>query len=257
MRHLSRCLITTAALSIAAPVFAEGGASIDEANVKLIEAYESVRVSKIPDGIYLRSVNDPDDIIWERLPEYRVAMNPAPSVHESVDLRVNYDAETTYLNMTLARTSDRFYVRLRWIDETRDTVSAFNRFRDGVAVQFSLGDDETSYIMGDGPDGAVNIWYWRSDDNSVQNLAAGGPGSTTTLDEQPVSGDSMYEVNDADPNEWVVVMSRPIKAEGKHDSSFERDMVPMAFALWQGTEQQRDGLKSVSEGWILANMSSD
>lgn len=251
---------TFATLTAAALCLAPGLAtaeSLAEANVKLIEADESVQVSKIPDGIYLRSVNDPDDIIWERLPEYRVAMNPAPAVHESVDLRVNYDAETSYLNMTLARTSDRFYVRLRWVDESRDTATSFDRFRDGVAVQFSLGDSDTSYIMGDGPDSAVNIWYWRSDNNTVQNLAAGGPGSTTTLDQQSVSGDSMYMMNDGDPNEWVVVMSRPIDAAAEHDASFSGDMVPMAFAVWQGAEQQRDGLKSVSDGWILADLSSE
>jgi len=246
----------TAAAWLAAAAHA-AAQTLPEANVKLIEAGDSVKVSTIPDGIYLRSTNDPDDIIWERLPEYRVTMLPAPAVHESVELRVNYDAEETFLYMTLAKTSERFYVRLRWVDDTRDTATAYNRFRDGAAVQFSLGDDATSYIMGDGPDSAVNIWYWRSDSNTVQNLAAGGPGSTTMLDEQPVTGDAMYDNNDGDPNEWTVVMSRPIAAEGAHTASLDRDIVPMAFALWQGAEQQRDGLKSVSDGWILLDMAAD
>ncbi len=247
-------LVALAALTV--PTFC-AAQTLAESNVKLIEAYDSVKVSTIPEGIYLRSTNDPDDIIWERLPEYRVAMNPAPGVHESVDLRVNYDADTTQLYMTLAKTSERFYVRLRWVDETRDTATDFDRFRDGAAVQFSLGDDETSYLMGDGPDSAVNIWYWRSDNNTVQNLAAGGPGSTTMLDEQPVTGDAMYMTNDGDPNEWVVVMSRPLAAEGEYNASLERDSVPMAFAVWQGAEGQRDGFKTVSDGWILLDMSAD
>lgn len=247
-------LVTIAALSMPTFCIAQ---SLAEANVKLIEAYDSVKVSTIPDGIYLRSTNDPDDIIWERIPEYRVAMNPAPSVHESVDLRVNYDAETTQLYMTLAKTTERFYVRLRWVDETRDTETSLDRFRDGAAVQFSLGDEDTSYLMGDGPERAVNIWYWRSDDNSVQNLAAGGPGSTTMLSEQPVTGDAMYINNDGDPNEWVVVMSRPIAAVGEYTASLDRGSVPMAFAVWQGAEGERDGLKTVSDGWILLDMSAD
>lgn len=246
----------TAFAMLSTPTLSEAQ-SLAEANVKLLEAYDTVKVSTIPDGIYLRTVNDPDDTIWERLPEYRVSMSPAPAVHESVDLRVDYDAEASYLNMTLAKTSERFYVRLRWVDDTRDTDTAFDRFRDGAAVQFSLGDDETSYLMGNGPDSAVNIWYWRSGGNTVQNLAAGGPGSTTMLEEQPVSGGSRYSDNDDDPNEWTVVMSRPIEAQGAHDFSLTRDVVPMAFALWQGAELQRDGLKSVSDGWILLDMTSD
>ncbi|MCV3273026.1 ethylbenzene dehydrogenase-related protein [Roseobacter sinensis] len=249
--------VTLATLAILAAPTISTAQTLAEANVKLLEPYDTVKVSKIPDGIYLRSINDPDDIIWERLPEYRVEMNPAFAAHESVELRINYDAETTQLYMTLARTSERFYVRLRWVDDTRDTATTFGRFRDGAAVQFSLGDDETSPVMGDGPENAVNIWYWRADDNSVQNLAAGGPGSTTLLDEQPVTGEAMYFENDGDPNEWVVVMSRALVSEGAHTASFDRDIVPMGFAIWQGAEQQRDGLKTVLDGWVLLDMSAD
>ncbi len=250
-------LATLATMAVLAVPTNATAQTLAEANVKLLAPYDTVKVSKIPEGIFLRSTNDPDDIIWERLPEYRVEMNPAFAAHESVELRINYDDETTQLYMTLAKTSERFYVRLRWVDETRDTATSFERFRDGAAVQFSLGNDETSPVMGDGPDSAVNIWYWRSDDNSVQNLAAGGPGSTTMLDEQPVTGDAMYFDNAGDPNEWVVVMSRPLASEGPHTASFDRDIVPMSFAIWQGTEQQRDGLKSVLDGWVLLDMSSE
>jgi DMSO reductase family type II enzyme heme b subunit len=228
--------------------------SIVEANTALLEAGDKVTASRIPDGIYLRNTNDPDDIIWERLPEYRVSMAPAPAVHQSVELRVNYDAEAIPVYLNLARTSDRFYVRMRWRDDSQDAVTTLNRFRDGAAVQFSLGDDDTSYIMGTGPDAPVNIWYWRSDNGAVQNLAAGGPGSTTTLDTQPVSGDAVYMDNDGDPNEWVVVMSRPIAAAGAHNAALDRADVPMAFAIWQGSEGQRDGFKSVSDGWILVSL---
>ncbi|MDP5220196.1 dimethylsulfide dehydrogenase [Ruegeria sp. 2205SS24-7] len=248
------CLTALALLSTPLIAVSE---TLADANVKLLEAYDGVKVSTIPDGIYLRRVNDPDDIIWERLPEYRVSMSPAPAVHESVELRVNYEAEPSFLYMTLARTSERFYVRLRWVDDTPNAATAFDKFRDGAAVQFALGSDDTSYVMGDGPDSAVNIWYWLPGGNTVQNLAAGGPGSTTVLDEQPVSGDSQYINNEGDPNEWTVVMSRPIQSEGAHNASLTRDTVPIAFAVWQGADKERDGLKRVSDGWILLDMTSE
>ena len=68
----------------------------------------------------------------------------------------------------------------------------------------------------------MNIWYWRSDNGAVQNLAAGGPGSTTMLDNQPVSGAAQYIERDGDPNEWTVVMSRPIPVTGDYEVSFRR-----------------------------------
>ncbi|MEM7685148.1 MAG: ethylbenzene dehydrogenase-related protein [Paracoccaceae bacterium] len=243
--------LALSAMLSAAPALSE---SITEANTALLEAGDEVIASRIPDGIYLRNTNDPDDIIWERLAEYRVVMSPAPAVHESVELRVDYDAEAIPVYLQIARTSDRFYVRMRWRDDSKDTATRMNRFRDGAAIQFSLADDETSYIMGTGPEEPVNIWYWRPDDGSVTNLAAGGPGSTTVLDTQPVSGTALYQENPGDPNEWVVVMSRPLEAAGEHNASFNRERIPMAFAIWQGADGQRDGFKSVSDGWILVDM---
>lgn len=249
MRKTPLALILAATLT--APATAE---TITEANTALLEAGDEVTASRIPDGIYLRNTNDPDDVIWDRLTEYRVLMSPAPAVHESVELRVDYEAEPIPVYLQLARTSERFYVRMRWRDDSKDTQTRVNRFRDGAAIQFSLGDDETSYLMGTGPEEPVNIWYWRPDDGSVTNLAAGGPGSTTVLDTQPVSGAALYQENSGDPNEWVVVMSRPIEADGQHNASFARDRIPMAFAIWQGADGQRDGYKSVSDGWILVGM---
>lgn len=233
------------------------GDSIVEANVKALEAGDMVAVSRIPDGVYLRSVDDPDDAIWERLPEYRTHLLPAPPVHPSVELRLDENDSGREVYFSLARTAERFYVRLRWRDETRDVATLHDRFRDGAAVQFAVGDEATSYIMGTGPEEPVNIWYWRSDANSVESLAAGGPGSTTRLEEQPVSGDSRYQLGEETAaNQWVVVMSRPIAAAGEHQVSFERAQVPIAFALWEGSDGQRDGLKSVSEDWILVDLAA-
>lgn len=252
MKYLSRLCATALFLS-AAPAMAE---NITEGNVRLIESGDTVRVAKIPDNVYLRSVNDPDDIIWERLPEYRVETQVAPGVHESVDLRIDYDQEGYDLFFIPARTSDRLYMRMRWRDASRDTTTSRTQFRDGVAVQFSLGDDDTDYVMGTGPDAPVNIWYWRSDKNAAYSLAAGGPGSTTILPDQPVSGDSMYtEKSRPEVNEWTVVMSRPWSAEGEYQVNLDRDTVPVAFAVWQGKDGQRDGLKNVSDGWVLLDVS--
>ncbi len=258
--RLRQALFTATAAGLLLALGHSAGASdsLVDANIKLIEAGESVQAARIPDGIYLRSVNDPDDIIWQHLPEYRAKLMPAPPVHESVDLRYDYEDEGQNVYFNVARTSDRFYVRLRWHDATRDTVTRSDRFRDGAAVQFAIGDAETSYIMGSGPEEPVNIWYWRSDRNDVQNLAAGGPGSTTMLDQQPVSGASLYLPDeDAAANQWILVMSRPIQAEGDYQVSFDRKQVPIAFALWEGHKDQRDGLKNVSEDWILVDLSGE
>lgn len=239
----------------AAPAAAE---SIVEANVLKLEAGDIVGVSRIPDGVYLRRANDPDDIIWERLPEYRVELTMAPPWHESVDLRYDEDAPSQYVYVNFARTADRFYVRLRWRDASRDAQTTLDRFRDGVAVQFAIGGDETSSVMGSDAEEPVNIWYWRADSDQIESLAAGGPGSTTHLDAQPVSGASLYQPGETSAsNQWVVVMSSPLQSAGEHQVSFDRAQVPVAFALWQGGDGERDGLKRVSDDWILVDLAAE
>ncbi|WP_111430742.1 dimethylsulfide dehydrogenase [Rhodobacteraceae bacterium DSL-40] len=247
-----RISVIAAALLAAQPLAAQ---SLNEGNIKLIEPGDTVPVTKIPDKIFLRTINDPDDIIWMRVPEYRVDMALAPPVHPSVEIRYSEDYPQQNLVFQLARTSDRFYVRLRWADPTKNISTERDKFRDGAAIEFSDNDEYTSYMMGDSPESAVNIWYWHPDDNHVESLAAGGPGSITRLDEQPVTGGSAYTTgSNPDDSEWIVVMSRPLKDEGQYQVSFDRDTIPVAFAIWQGADKQRDGLKLVSADWIIADM---
>jgi dimethylsulfide dehydrogenase subunit gamma len=253
-----RISCATLALLIATTTLPAAADTLAEANIKLIEPGESVPVSKIPDGIFLRTVNDPDDIIWARIPEYRVEMALAPPVHPSVEIRYVDDYPTENLVFQLARTSDRFYVRLRWLDETENVATKRDKFRDGAAIEFSSGDDYVSYMMGSGAEETVNIWYWHPEGDRVESLAAGGPGSITRLEEQPVTGGSEYATGaNADDSEWIVVMSRPLVTDGAHQISFERETIPVAFAVWQGADDQRDGLKLVSQDWIIAELTPD
>lgn len=261
MRSVSfACAVSLAAgLTLAALHAAAPGLAAEAVNpaVHPIQTEAKVPVARIPDGVFLRTGDDPLDDIWNRLPAYRLMLDPAPPVHPSVQLRYDPTTPPRALYITPARTSERLYLRLRWPDENRDDVIKHGRFQDAAAVQFALGDTETSFVMGSGPDAPVNIWYWAADDDRVESLGAGGPGSSTRLDRQPVSGGGQYIAGDGSgAGQWVVVMSRAIgpvdsgQGERGHQVTFDRAEVPAAFALWQGANGERDGFKSVSLGWI-------
>lgn len=228
-------------------------------NVTDVSPGDTVKVSRIPGTIYLRTQNDPDDLIWDRLPIYRTDLYTAPPVHASVILRFDQSTalEPKHLYFQVARSDDRFYIRLRWKDATEDRATTVDRFRDGVAVQYAINGPDTSFMMGSGPDNPVNIWYWQSDKQQVDNLAAGGYGSTTRLPEQSVAGASSY-ITDAivQDNQWHVVMSRPLKVEGEQQVDLSRDSIPVVFALWEGHQDQRDGDKRVSANWIMLDNSN-
>ena len=251
-----KLLAISAALSvlIGPCAFAQQPTTEADPTVMDVRAGETVHASQLPERIYLRDANDPDDIIWARIPAYRTFLSAAPPVHPSTALRFD-PKEGVNLYFQVARTSERLYVRLRWQDPTPNRKTSVDAFSDGAAIQWALNGADTSYIMGSGPQKPVNIWYWRADHEAVENLAAGGFGSTTHLPVQPVTGKALYEAkrNERD-SEWHVVMSRPLVSQGKHQANLQKGTIPMAFALWQGEEGQRDGNKRVSHGWILLNV---
>lgn len=219
-----------------------------------VHAGQTVHASQLPERIYLRDDDDPEDIIWARIPAFRTFLSAAPPVHRSTALRFE-PKEGVNLYFQVARTSQRLYVRMRWKDATESRKTTVDAFSDGVAVQWALNGADTSYMMGSGPQKPVNIWYWRADRGEVENLAAGGFGSTTHLPEQPVTGKALYNARqNGRDSEWHVVMSRHLASQGKYQADLKKGTIPVAFALWQGEESQRDGNKRVSHGWILVNV---
>lgn len=248
MRRLRSALLVT---GLVAAGLVQADHSEKNPNVIEVSAGDTVKVSRIPDNIYLRIQDDPDDLIWDRLPLYRTGLLSAPPVHPSVQLRFDPAAEPKHLYFQVARSSERFYIRLRWKDASEDRATTVDKFRDGVAIQYAIKGPETSYMMGAGQDYPVNIWYWRADYDRVENLAAGGFGSTTSLKEQDVSGASDYIQEEIkQDSEWHVVMSRPLKVKGSHQVNLMRDSIPIVFALWEGAKNQRDGNKRITHNWI-------
>lgn len=257
-RHrLLTCLaLIGAALSsaIAPLALAQQPMTPADPTVREVDAGDTIHAAQLPDHIYLRSVNDPDSIVWDRIPTYRTFLTAAPPVHPSTRLRFE-PKEGEHLYFQFARTAERFYVRLRWQDPTQNRKTTVNEFRDGAAIEFALNGVDTSYMMGSGPKKPVNIWYWHPDRDQVEDLAAGGYGSTTSLPQQSVSGRATYHVQrNSRDNEWHLVMSRKLDSPGDYQVGLQQGTIPVAFAVWQGAEDQRDGNKRVSHSWILVDL---
>ena len=193
----------------------------------------------------------PENGLWREAQEYSMELGMAPPVHQSINLR--YDPATPAIPVYVRAATDgvNLYLRMRWPDASENTATSRSDFADGAAVQFALDNPATasgpttSFMMG-APDGPVNIWYWKAGQEQTQNLAAGGFGSTTRLDSAGLTSSSVYRSS----GEWVVVFSRPLHAEGDFQVPLGTGQTSMAFALWQGGQKQRDGLKHVSMGWV-------
>jgi len=191
-------------------------------------------------------LGEPENAAWRDAQEYSMELGMAPPVHPSVNLR--YDATAAPVKVFLRAATDgkKLYLRMRWADNSENTATSRTDFADGAAVQFALGDaGSTSFMMG-AANGPVNIWYWKAGQTQPQNLAAGGFGSTTRLDGAGLASSGVYR----GAGEWVVVFSRPLDARGEYQVVLDKGQADMSFALWQGEQKQRDGLKHVSMGWV-------
>ncbi len=217
---------------------------------KMIKPGDTIGISMVESE---SNFGDLSSKAWHALPQYQLDLGMAPPVHPSVMLRHTPDAETIPLIFSLASDGKNFNVYIRWPDTTHNEINAYNQFSDAAAIQFALyGGEQTSYMMGT-PKAPVNIWYWKGGSDLAQDLAAGGFGSTTLLDSQNVTVSSNYSENEQ--GEWSVVFSRPLAGDGEFQAILDGEQpIYMSFALWQGDENQRDGLKRTSANWVTVQM---
>jgi hypothetical protein len=187
------------------------------------------------------------------------------------------------LSVRAVHWEDRLFVMLEWVDLTPDHFSdRVEAFTDSAAIQFpAVAGSAVPYICMGQADQAVNIWHWRSDQErerpglptngyvdlypstddiyfparaaanplsqsngrtAVQNLVAGGFGTLTATNNGGLEGRGVHV-----GSRWSVVFSRAFESSGGLQPNFSTAApVDVSFAVWDGSRQERDGIKSVS-----------
>lgn len=223
---------------------------------------------------------DPDAGVWDRAPAVETPMTAQAVAYPFgggsvpvMDVRALHDGDTLFL-------------RVEWEDDTLDdTTIRAEDFSDGVAVEFPAeGASSVPAVCMGQADAGVNIWQWRADragnlpqdapelhpdayvdlypstddlyfparnvgnpqaatdGPAVQNLVAQGFGTLEPAADQPVSGTGRWE-----DNRWSVVLARPFDAGADTQPTFTTSgEIDVAFAVWNGSEEDRNGQKSVS-----------
>ncbi|MDP2809257.1 MAG: ethylbenzene dehydrogenase-related protein [Rhodocyclaceae bacterium] len=183
----------------------------------------------------------PDAAVWKKAPAAQVALQPAFAGHPSV---VGTPV-TQKLTAQAVRSGDQLYVRLAWSDSTDNTaIKDTAQFVDGAAVQFPVnGKAATTPFMGDA-NNAVNVWQWRADGHT-QNLVAKGFGTGMA-----VPSEGLKSAHVRTDGGWAVVLTRPLKVGPDEGASLSgKGAMPIAFAAWDGANQERDGFKAVTLEW--------
>ena len=112
-----------------------------------------------------------------------------------------------------------------------------------VAVDYYPFEDEPEFY----PAAASGNIVARADrTTNADNLLAGSFGTLTAADEQTVAGQGQW-----DDGTWSVVFSRKLTAGEEYAQFAEGDSTNVAFAVWDGANAERDGMKSVSQFMTL------
>lgn len=182
---------------------------------------------------------DPDHPAWESAPAIPVALETAFPGHPSI----SGTALTQTAEVRALATPKGLALRVEWADPSMDDRKTQHRFADGVAVQFARDGkiDTTPYMGSAGRH--VNIWYWNAAKNAAENLWADGFGTLTRMQTQDVTASGRH----AD-GKWCVTFFRSWKSKEARASNLQGAR-PVAFAVWNGANDERDGFKAVTMQW--------
>jgi hypothetical protein len=86
---------------------------------------------------------------------------------------------------------------------------------------------------------------------AADNLLAGSFGTLTPAEDQIVQGKGVWE-----DGRWLVVFARDLTTDGEYAQFAEGGSANVAFAVWDGDSDERDGMKSVSQ-FLTLDVSSE
>lgn len=152
---------------------------------------------------------------------------------------------TTSIEVQALRRGDWLYWRISWVDSTEDSrIQDIVQFADAVAVQVPVEAAQRPYICMGQRTGPVNIIYWRADINKAESLVSGTYGTLSPYPLVEVMGRGSYQ-----NGRWTVVLARALG----QDPAWQVPQASIAFAVWNGADEQRGGRKSASN-WLTLDL---
>jgi hypothetical protein len=199
---------------------------------------------------------DPAAAGWEAARPTAVLLNRTPRIYRTEPVR---ERPVPALEVRAVRGGGALWLRLRWDDATRNAPQAPGRkkgeggdpavlykrptahpagFADAAAVMFPSrwqGPSFPSLQMGDGKN-PVRLFYW--------NASRGGEEMTAEGRATPAPTGKTFAHRAAHAGgRWALAARLPELPDG----------YPVAFAVWDGEHQDRDGLKFFSIWYVLTS----
>lgn len=150
---------------------------------------------------------------------------------------------TTTLQVEALRDGDSWEIALKWACAKPVTTCAgeTDRFVDAAAF-FVPGHADANWITMGSAEAPVEGVLWRADRSDLLKIEAQGMGAA-----QRTPTPALWRVKQEYNN--GLYQLRMLFPKWDNLNRYQR----AAFAIWQGDQRQRAGLKSVSAGWVCLN----
>ncbi len=195
---------------------------------------------------------DPASAAWRKAKTNTVVLSPTPIDMQPTEyVRVSWKGrpygKASSMRVSALHNGEQIFFRLLWTDETEDMkIADINQFVDAAAVLFPLVEDAP--LLGMGTKGKpVNAWMWRADWERPKNVAAEGMGTTQRRDDPALGSQARHT-----RGRWDLVLTRSLNGTGSPEGTAALapgTVTKIAFAVWQGANQERAGIKAFSPDW--------
>ncbi len=193
---------------------------------------------------------DPAGSEWRSAPSTRLSLEPTPLISQPsayVQAKwetIDYGAIGNVSVQALHNDGGIFF-RLQWNDATEnDDIRDTDQFTDAAAVLFPVKEDAPLTSMGS-PDEPVNAWYWRPDMETPFSVTSEGTSTTIRTIDPNLRGNGAHT-----GGAWAVVIGRALQSAGDgYVQLTAGEEGKVAFAVWQGGNDERAGLKAVTLEW--------
>ena len=209
--------------------------------------YKMVEVQAIYNSKYIAIKLEWDDITSDQS-LYRVQnFQDAAAIQFSIDGTMDFHGMGSREHPT-----DIWFWKSEWQIQQNQNIESdieltySNRVSDSDVEHYPDEINESAFLIG------VNVGNINSKKNrntSVENVVAAGPHTVTTNPEnlQRVKGKGQWN-----GKKWEVVFLREIVAESDQEMQFNKnDIIPIGFAIWDGSKNDRNGQKMVSTWYKL------
>jgi steroid C-25 hydroxylase gamma subunit len=186
---------------------------------------------------------------WDGIPALTVDLNPTeldsqPSAYVRKAWENRPHGVTPSVRVQAALAGEAVLLRLSWqAAVARPAITDNNVFADACGVLFPLDGNKADIDTMGSEEWPVHAWNWRAGSPEPFVITARGLGTVERQLAHAVTADAVYL-----GDEWTVVFSRRLSASGVPLA--RGSAIPVGFAVWSGSNNERAGLKAYSPEWI-------